>query len=431
MQALRYTPIEETQAQIDLMHTYSIRPNETTYELLIDRLVHAGHLETAIQTLAHMGNEGIAPTLNAAQAVIKLACDLHFPRLALDLAQAFESTSVRRIDPGIWACILVSSSESLYEKGVLTAWKKTVHDFGLTPDEGCCINVLHTVGRYGLAALGLDVILVLRRMNILWREHHFAPVIEALCVVGNIEEAFGMLELMRDCDIVPVQETAYPIFQAIRTDVDKLDEAWGILETMREQGRKVDIVALNTIIQASVALGDLQRALGTYRAAGDLGITPTVDTFNLLLSACIAVSHRELGDRLLAEMRAASIRPDLRTYERLVVLCLTQPTYEDAFFYLEDMKSAGIKPTQNIYDALIRRCVSAGDTRYNLAVEEMLEQGYDMPEKLQNFIASGGERDTPQYPAGEDRPRGRQRRPRSEDETPKEILELIPPLSKN
>ncbi len=119
MQALRYTPIKETQAQIDLMHTYSIRPNETTYELLIDRLVHAGHLETAIQTLALMGNEGIAPTLNAAQAVIKLACDLHFPRLALDLAQAFESTSVRRIDPGIWACILVSSSESLYVRVIL------------------------------------------------------------------------------------------------------------------------------------------------------------------------------------------------------------------------------------------------------------------------------------------------------------------------
>ena len=114
-------------------------------------------------------------------------------------------------------------------------------------------------------------------------------------------------------------------------------------------------------------------------------------TFNILLTACIAAEHRELGDRLLTEMREAKIKPDAGTYERLVVLCLTQPTYEDAFFYLEDMKGANIVPPQSVYEAIIRRCVSVGDSRYKLAVAEMLEHGYEMPAKLKAFIDSGGQ----------------------------------------
>lgn len=275
--------------------------------------------------------------------------------------------------------------------GVLIAWEKTVKDEGLTPDEGCCLNCLHTAGRHGISSLGLDVLRVMQGMGVVWQEHHFAPVVESFCHEGNIREAFGLLELMRESDIPPAIETTYPIFNAIRTDADKVDDAFGILETMREEGKTVDVTALNVVIQACVALGDLQRALGVYKAAGDLGVTPSVDTYNFLLSACIGANHRELGDRLLAEMREAKIKPDVRTYERLVVLCLTQPTYEDAFFYLEDMKSAGLKPPQSIYEALIRRCVSVGDTRHKLAVEEMLEQGYEMPPMLEQFIASGGE----------------------------------------
>lgn len=230
----------------------------------------------------------------------------------------------------------------------------------------------------------------MKNMNIVWEEHHFAPVVEAFCGEGNVREAIVLLQLMRDSGLTPLMETAYPIFRMIRTDVDKVDEAFGVLETLKEEGKNVDVVALNVVIQACVALGDLQRALGTYKAAGDLGITPSVDTYNTLLSACVVAQHRELGDRLLVEMREAQIKPNARTYERLIVLCLTQPTYEDAFFYLEEMKSGGILPPQTVYEALIRRCVAVGDTRYNLAVEEMLEQGYEMPQALQQFIESGG-----------------------------------------
>lgn len=263
----------------------------------------------------------------------------------------------------------------------------------LVPDEGCCIRVLNTVARHSLPSLGMQVIHVLEDMKATWEEHHFAPMVEAFSRLGDIKEAFEMLRLMRSHGIKPVSETAMPIFRAIKEDYDKVDDAWGILETMHEAGETIDVTALNVIVLASVANGDLQRAVGTYKAFSELDVKPSIDTYNYMLSGCITARHRELGDRLLNEMREAKIKPDASTYERMVVLCLTQPTYEDAFFYLEEMKAEGHLPPQPVYEAIIRKCVAVGDTRYQIAIEEMKEKGYEMTKSLNTFIASGGEHD--------------------------------------
>jgi pentatricopeptide repeat protein len=222
-----------------------------------------------------------------------------------------------------------------------------------------------------MADLGTEVLRVVNEIGAPWQEHHLACMIEAFCKENRLKEAFETLHVMRENGITPAAETAHPIFNLIKGDIDIIDKTWGILNQLQAEGKGVDISAINAIIQATVYLGDLQRAVGTYKSLPDYGVEPNVETFNLLLSACIAVSHRELGDYLLSEMKKASLKPDARTYERLIILCLTQTDYEDAFFYLEEMKGHNFLPTIGIYEAVIKRCVTAGDSRYTLAVEEM------------------------------------------------------------
>ena len=274
---------------------------------------------------------------------------------------------------------------------MLLAWPKVVTELGITPDEGLCIEVLHTAGRHGLPDIGTDALRVLKVIGAPWQEHHFAPMIEAFCKADRLQDAFGMLHVMRDSGIVPVTETAYPIFDVIKKDVDAIDGSWGMLDKLRAEGKGVDITAINVIIQAIVVFGDIQRAIGAYKSAPDYGVAPNIDTFHLLLSACISVGHRDLGDHLIGEMKEAGFKPDSRTYERLIILCLTQPTYEDAFFYLEEMKGHKFLPTLGIYEAIIRKCVSVGDTRYTLALDEMKQCGYSVSQALTDFIKFGGE----------------------------------------
>lgn len=277
--------------------------------------------------------------------------------------------------------------------GVLEAWQKVVIDLGITPDEGCLNQVLYTAARHGLPDLGTDALRVLQQIGATPREHHCAALISAFCRADQLYEAFETLNLMRHGKnkVQIVAGTTQPIFDYMKKDVERIDSMWGILDKLKGSGQRVDIAAINVIIQASVFFGDIQRAVGTYKVISEYGLSATVETYNLLLSACIGAAHRGLGDHLLGEMKKAGVKPDARTYERLVLLCLTQDTYEDAFFYLEEMKGHKLLPTYGIYDAIIRKCVSVGDTRFKLALDEMKQVGYQASNSLNKFIIEGGD----------------------------------------
>jgi pentatricopeptide repeat protein len=236
----------------------------------------------------------------------------------------------------------------------------------------------------------MDVLRVLQVIGVDIREHHFAPIIESFCRTNRIKEALSTLTLMSQYKIEPNSDTAHPIFEAIRASTDAVDAAWDALEALHSEGETVNITAVNVVIRASVALGDLQRAFGTYQICAELGVKPTLDTYHSLLSGCIVAQHRELGNRLIADMKAAKIKPDARTYERLIVLCLTGETYEDAFFYLEEMKAENLYPPLSVYEAIIQRCVLEKDARYAVAVRELEELGYALSPGLKRVISGDG-----------------------------------------
>jgi len=272
------------------------------------------------------------------------------------------------------------------------------------PDEGLCLDVLHTCGRNGMPALASEVLSLLTERGVRLGEHHFSPLMEALCHQALIKDAFLAIMRMDTVGIKPTPETTYPIFKYITEDAERLETACNHLESLQQEVKTpFHVAAFNCLIRASISLGDLQRAIGLYSSLPEFKVKPDVHTYNLLLGGCIATAHRGLGDKLLLEMKEAHVLPDARTYERLIVLCLTQTNYEDAFFYLEEMKEQKMIPNLNIYESLIRKCVTAGDTRYKLAVEELQECGYKVDKSLQAFIDTGGESEinpvTERYPS--------------------------------
>lgn len=260
--------------------------------------------------------------------------------------------------------------------GAVYCWKMVVHDFKITPDEGLCVAVLNTAARHGIPDLASDVIRVLQSMDVTWQEHHFAPLVEAFARSGQIKEAIITLDIMRSNNIEPLTETALPIFDAIKDDIATVESTWNLVDELHNEGKKVDISALKAIIKASLTLGDLQRAIGAYKAFPDFNVVADLATFNLLLQGCVAAAHRELGNLLLSDMKELKLKPDQNTYEEFIALCLTQDDYEDAFFYLEELKATGNIPPNIVYEGIVGKCLSRGDGRYQIALDEMKELGY-------------------------------------------------------
>lgn len=261
--------------------------------------------------------------------------------------------------------------------GVSTCWEHITKVLNVAPDEGICLSVLYTAARHGVPSLATDVLRLLKLTDVAWEEHHFAALIEALCRNNQLQDALTTLHLMRTNGIEPVETTAASIVDSIKNDADSLDSAWAIIDEVHSSER-LGIDALNVVVEASIKLGDMQRAVGIYKAFPDYGVTPDTITYNLLLDGCITAQHRQLGEVFLEDMKQAGVKPDSRTYENMINLCLTQEYYEDAFYYLEEMKGAQFVPPKMTYEAMYKKCHASGDSRKDIVVEEMTECGYEV-----------------------------------------------------
>lgn len=114
MQASRWSSSDAMWEIVDKMKSLGIEPNEQTYALIINRMTTTESIELALQFMDELTSRGLTPQLTTAQDIVRLAAELNFPRLAVELAQKFEEQSVRRIDGETWMACLISSAEALY-----------------------------------------------------------------------------------------------------------------------------------------------------------------------------------------------------------------------------------------------------------------------------------------------------------------------------
>ncbi|KDQ15827.1 hypothetical protein BOTBODRAFT_130540 [Botryobasidium botryosum FD-172 SS1] len=384
--AARYSTKNE-HAVLEHMRAERIPFDLKTYEHIITSQAAQHNVEGCLQTLDDMHTDGLVVNFKSIKTAIKLMSHQGCARVAIDLAASYEKISSRRLDVEVWVHILTASAETYYTEGTIQAWDKVVHHFNTTPDEGLCIQVLNVAGRAGLPELATDVHALLARAGILRQEHHYAPLLNSFCTSNRIQEAFAVLSLMRQSSVSILPGTVRPLIEHLKQSVDEVDNAFVALENIKKESNKsIDVAAFNAVLTAAVELEDMQRAVGTYKYAAELGVTPNADTFDTLLRGCVIARNKPLGDRLLTEMRAAGLTLGAGTYEQLVKLCLTQTYYEDAFFYLEEMKGAGFLPSRNVYEAIIRRCTLAKDPRARLAQEEMKQVGYESSRKFLRWL---------------------------------------------
>ena len=99
---------------VDEMKKQGIEPDEQTYAFIIGRATATESLELALQYMHEMDNLGLVPLLTTAQDVIKLAADMDLPKVAIEIAQHFESRSPRRLGGETWMSCLTSSADMLY-----------------------------------------------------------------------------------------------------------------------------------------------------------------------------------------------------------------------------------------------------------------------------------------------------------------------------
>jgi hypothetical protein len=261
-------------------------------------------------------------------------------------------------------------------EGVIHCWNMLIEDFGITPDDGLCIQVLNTAARAGLPDLASSVLQALKTAAIPWAEEHLAPLLEAFCNGSRLKDAFLALEIASSSGVEPRWGTLRPLVAQATVDIDSLYGAKECLEEISQEQGNLDVSAVNVVIEASLHFNDLQHAISTYKACTSYRTSPNLQTFRLLLAGALQADHGSLGNALFSDLKETGLSPTSDILEIMIQLHLKQATYEDAFFFLEECKATGAKPSIKVYEQIVDRCVRAGDSRYLVALEEMEDQGY-------------------------------------------------------
>ncbi|PPQ99718.1 hypothetical protein CVT24_009701 [Panaeolus cyanescens] len=347
---------ENIQAAWKKMAELGVEPSPLVYSTTLDYWVHNGRIDMALGCFLEMKARNLVPEIQAAQRLVVAAAKTGYATLALDILTYIESVSPRKMTEWVWLACLESSAKNLELQNTRTCWNQVVHNGSLLPSESICMAVLNTAARCGDPDLATEVLHSLKQLGVEWEEYHFSALVEALCTNDKLKEAIITFQIMRTNNIIPGPSTIASLSRHISRDVERLDAAWSAIDEIHQSGSVVGLDALKVVIQASVELGDLQRAIGVYKALGDYNLKPDVMVFNLLLDGCIVARHRPLGDLMLQEMKEIGVKADQDTYIKAIQLCLTQDVYEDAFFYLEEMKAAGFMPPASLYQELFDKC---------------------------------------------------------------------------
>ncbi|CAG8757945.1 15654_t:CDS:2, partial [Cetraspora pellucida] len=380
-----------------------LQPTIVTYDNYLTALLANGEIERGIDFIDILKRKGIQPTVTMYENLMKKICYFEWPEEAFALLKKMEAEHLPTYS-SMYYDVLRCSADQYYLDGLIYCWEKIIEGRYLDLDEGACIDVLHVASRFGKPHLAAQVLVYLTETRkVPLDKWHLEPLLEAFINDNDIKQAMGMLSVMAAEEVKPNSKTALPIVAAISKNVESIDKAYYSLEELVKDGKKVDVLALNTIINACRFVNgsgnkfgnrtkpDIHRAVETYKSAEKLGVKPDVHTFNALLGVCFSAQHRELGQQFWTEMQRAGIQPDSESYRRMIYLCCsTDYDYEDAFVYLEEMKAQNILPSSTIYEKIIKTCVNHNDSRAKLALEEMESFGYRIPKDILILFENNG-----------------------------------------
>jgi pentatricopeptide repeat protein len=256
-------------------------------------------------------------------------------------------------------------------------WTTRVQPGYLKPGTGACLSVLAIAARHGDVDLATDVFRVLTERQTVFNTHHYELLIQTYLNADDLSAALSVILIMADSNIKVNAGTCIPLFSYLRKNPTEDSpsrplHAFNILQDFEASGRKVPTAAVNTCIQASIALDHFEEAIEIYKALHTVSKSgPDTQTFNILFQGCSKNARKELAMFFANEMISLNLRPDRLTYDRLISVCLQSDNLEDALLYYEEMRSTPVKPgssqkmqpRKRTWEALIQRCVDKGDDR--------------------------------------------------------------------
>ncbi|KAF2713210.1 hypothetical protein K504DRAFT_350411, partial [Pleomassaria siparia CBS 279.74] len=300
-----------------------------------------------------------------------------------------QSYGAGKLSNALWSYFMDCAASVHNYDAVNTIWQSQVIPGYVKIGTAACLNILTLAGRKGDVKLATDVFRVLSDRDNLFDVHTYEGLMEAYLTASDLSSALSVVIIMHESGLKVTSDNLSPIyfFMTMGPDYTRPMEAFKLLQMFESQGRKIPVAAVNSCLQASVHLENLEEAIEIYKVLHTVVKTgPNTATFNILLQGCHKAGRKELAMFLASEMTQLGLQPDKLTYDRLAITCMYVGDLQDAMLYYEEMTSQNFVMRRGTFDFLIRMGVKEGDSRTPAVLRHMIEAGFTPHPELVNSV---------------------------------------------
>lgn len=191
----------------------------------------------------------------------------------------------------------------------------------------------------------------------------FNCMVDACSRCGEMSRISDLLKGMVAQGIQPNLITYSSIIKGYCQE-NRLDEAFQLKKTMLETTQfKPDEIMYNAFLDGCARQGIYDRGCAVLADMEADGITPSNFTLAMLVKLCVRSKRLERAFEFVQQLSTKyGFKPNVHVYSNLMHGCIQDKGLARAFEVMQTMLSAGIRPDARAYSLLLRACVAAKES---------------------------------------------------------------------
>ncbi|KAK1368462.1 Pentatricopeptide repeat-containing protein [Heracleum sosnowskyi] len=185
----------------------------------------------------------------------------------------------------------------------------------------------------------------------------YNTLIKSYCVMGSLESAVGVVELMESNGLEPDLITFNTLFDALYRN-KKMDDAEKLWVLMESKNVVANVRSYNPKLRALVADDRISEAVDLVEEMRAKEVMPDIYSFNALIQGFCTEKNFEQAKRWYEELVKCDVAPDRVTYEIMLPFVCDMANFDYAFQLCKDVLNSrhrvSVSVIQRVVDGLAK-----------------------------------------------------------------------------
>jgi pentatricopeptide repeat protein len=381
--------IQNTDEVLDDMKALGLRPNQITYNSLVNACVSRGDTSRAWKYVSLMKLDGI-PLDNFTCSIMMKGLKHSSNREDVDQTlNLIEQSAV--VPDEVLVNTLLEACIRLKDVGRLTSALRAFRSQGAVPSEHAYATVLKA---YGHARALPDVMATWSDMldrKVRPTEATFAAMVDACVANGAMDDAIRVFAEMKTT--IPDFATPASSYQTlIRVLVQRKqqDKALEMYEDMRESKVQPNLATFNALIDVCARNGAVEKSGQLFRDMCMLGVTPDLITYSTVIKGYCVTGDLEQAIQLFTLMRKRGVMPDAVLFNSIMDGAARKQMTSLVEQVFSDMESSGVSPGNFTLSILVKMYGKNHDIETAFSYFDTLPQKYGFELNAQVYACMMG-----------------------------------------